>query len=115
MWERTIADVSDPALRVLGSQSYTMHGLVLNRVKIPMKLSVCLLFVALWAVSFGQDALPCGDDNLSCPRTDPDSQPLMCLTVAELCEGNQFCPGGQDEGNNLAALNCRMVHSNCER
>jgi len=34
----------------------------------------------------------------------------MCFTVDELCEGNEFCPGGQDEGENLAALNCKMYH-----
>ena len=92
-----------PHAEYLSSQNYSI---ILHGVIIPMKISLCLFFVPLWAFSFGQDALPCGVDNLSCPRTDPDSQPLMCFTVAELCEGNQFCPGGQDEGDHLAALNC---------
>ena len=74
---------------------------------IPMKISLCLFFVPLWAFSFGQDALPCGVDNLSCPRTDPDNQPRLCFTMAQLCEGSQLCSGGQDEGDNLAALNCK--------
>ena len=95
-----------PYAEYLSSQNCSMHRFILHGVTTPMKISLCLLFVPLWAFSFGQDALPCGVDNLSCPRTDPDSQPQTCFTVAELCEGNQFCPGGQDEGDHLAALNC---------
>lgn len=54
-------------------------------------------------------ALPCGEDNLSCPRLD---DALQCYTQAELCNGVQDCAGGSDEGMNLISLECKqLTHS----
>ena len=46
-------------------------------------------------------ALPCGDDNLSCPTTG------RCLTTDQLCDGIDDCPGGIDEGDDFASLDCK--------
>ena len=46
-------------------------------------------------------ALPCGDDNLSCPA------PFICLTTDHLCDGTEDCPGGIDEGVEFASLDCK--------
>ena len=51
------------------------------------------------------NALPCGGDNLSCVNV-----PTTCLTVAQVCNGNNDCsPGaGIDEGGALfASLDCK--------
>ena len=42
-------------------------------------------------------------DNLSCPRDDGT---LQCYSRSQLCNGNQDCVGGSDEGLNLNALDC---------
>ena len=55
-------------------------------------------------------ALPCGEDNFSCPRIgDISTIPLMCYTFDELCNGIQFCSGGSDEGNRstIVSLECK--------
>ena len=46
-------------------------------------------------------ALPCGDDNFSCPGV------FMCLTVDQLCDGTQDCASGIDEGVLFASLDCK--------
>ena len=46
-------------------------------------------------------ALPCGDDNLSCPSNG------MCLTRDQLCDNATDCPGGIDEGVDFASLDCK--------
>ena len=47
-------------------------------------------------------ALPCGDDNLSCPSNG------MCLTVDQLCDDEPNCPSGVDEGGQVfASLDCK--------
>lgn len=51
---------------------------------------------------------PCGVDNLSCPRLN-DSFPLECYTRGMLCDGDNFCTGGSDEGENLVALDCELL------
>ena len=48
--------------------------------------------------------LPCGDDNLSCPRLDGV---LECYNRSMLCDDEVFCMGGSDEGQDLVALNCK--------
>ena len=53
------------------------------------------------------NALPCGDENLSCV-----SVPTICLTVGQLCNSNfTDCPGtgtAIDEGGTLfASLDCK--------
>lgn len=48
--------------------------------------------------------LPCGEDNLACPRADGV---MECFNGSMLCDGTPFCAGGSDEGYNLAALNCK--------
>ena len=53
------------------------------------------------------NALPCGDENLSCVNV-----PAICLTVGQLCNGNfTDCPGAGtaiDEGGALfASLDCK--------
>ena len=45
--------------------------------------------------------------NFSCPRTDPDSETLQCISTSQLCDGSGLCSGGQDEGDNLAKLDCK--------
>ena len=59
------------------------------------------------AVTACQETLSC-TDNLSCPRTDPDSETLQCISTSQLCDGSELCSGGQDEGENLAALDCKQ-------
>lgn len=39
--------------------------------------------------------LPCGDDNLSCPRADNVTQ---CFSRSDLCNLVTVCPDGADEG-----------------
>ena len=54
--------------------------------------------------------LPCGEDNLSCPRIGSLSEiPLMCYTFGELCDGVELCAGGSDEGRNttIISLECK--------
>ena len=51
-------------------------------------------------------ALPCGEDNLSCPRLD---NALQCYTQAQLCNRIQDCAGGSDEGMNLISLACKQI------
>ena len=46
-------------------------------------------------------ALPCGDDNLSCPVV------FMCLTTDQLCDGTQDCASSIDEGMHFASLDCK--------
>ena len=51
------------------------------------------------------NALPCGDENLSCVNV-----PTTCLTVDQVCDGDNDCsPGASiDEGGTLfARLDCK--------
>ena len=53
--------------------------------------------------------LPCGVDNLSCPRTGNNSgEPLECYVWEELCNGVEICDGGTDEGRNIVSLECEL-------
>lgn len=65
-----------------------------------------VVLIAAAALSISQDTLLCGTDNLSCPRSDPDSQSLQCITASQLCDGSSLCSGGQDEGENLSTVDC---------
>lgn len=73
-----------------------------------MKNSVCLILFAVATLSSGQGTLSCGTDNLSCPRGDPDSQILQCITASQLCDGTSLCSGGHDEGENLSTVECKI-------
>ena len=51
------------------------------------------------------NALPCGEDNLSCTNV-----PTTCLTADQICNGNNDCSPGSaiDEGGELfASLDCK--------
>ena len=53
------------------------------------------------------NALPCGEDNLSCINVfDPDD-PNDCLTRAQLCNVMDDCVGGEDEGVGSNTLVCK--------
>ena len=67
------------------------------------------VLAALVAVSRCQETLTC-TDNLSCPRSDPDSESLQCITTSQLCDGSTLCSGGQDEGDNLSTLDCKEAN-----
>ncbi len=73
---------------------------------------------ALWiyliaAVLIGRHVYgQCPPDNLSCPRNDPNNDPLECYQTAELCNGVNFCDDGSDEGG-VAALDCKSVFIAC--
>ena len=57
----------------------------------------------------GEDPDPNNDrDNLSCPRSD---NVLQCYSRGMLCDGNQDCTGGSDEGVNTA-LECGKLQFN---
>ena len=78
-------------------------------------LSLLLLLVLQLHCIIGQGpigfALPCGEDNFSCPRIgDLSIIPLMCYTFDELCDGVEFCSGGSDEGNRdtIISLECKL-------
>ena len=59
----------------------------------------------------GEDPDPNNDrDNFSCPLVDPNA--LQCYSRDMLCDGNEFCDGGSDEGTNLVALECSKLRSN---
>ena len=80
------------------------------------RLLVCLLVACvLLEVVRGQEGgigfdLPCGVDNLSCPRIGNLSEiPLRCFRRQELCNGLPFCDGGTDEGLNIVSLECKMT------
>lgn len=84
------------------------------------KLVVLYLFLAVAHRVVGQDLQignrrPCQDpgfdpdpnnpeDNLSCPLLNPNL--LQCYSEAQLCDGDEFCDGGSDEGDNVVALEC---------
>ena len=79
-------------------------------------VGLALLLVG-WEAVRGQGAigseLPCGEDNLSCPRIGNLSQiPLQCYTREELCNGTAFCEDGSDEGRNttIVSLECKMAN-----
>ena len=60
--------------------------------------------------------LPCGEDNLSCPRIGNLSEiPLMCYPWEELCNGMEVCEGGSDEGRNttIISLECKLIRLQC--
>ena len=84
---------------------------------------VCLLLAVVQrtvgqSFSIGND-LPCEDrddpdpnndrDNLSCPLLDPNE--LQCYSRDMLCDGNEDCDGGSDEGTNLVALECSKLQN----
>ena len=52
------------------------------------------------------NALPCGNDNLSCPGED------QCFNSSMLCDGERFCSVGTDEGMGVDSLNCECLHAN---
>ena len=53
------------------------------------------------------NALPCGEDNLSCVNLfDQDDPRPVCLTTDQLCDGTNDCEGGMDEGAQFAILDC---------
>ena len=56
-----------------------------------MKTALCLVILAITSLSSGEDNLRCGTDNLSCPDNGD------CITVPQLCNLVNDCPGGQDE------------------
>ena len=59
----------------------------------------------------GEDPDPNNDrDNLSCPLLDPNE--LQCYSMTMLCDGNQDCVGGSDEGTDLVALECGKLQFN---
>ena len=58
----------------------------------------------------GEDPDPNNDrDNLSCPVLDDE---LQCYSRGMLCDGNQDCTGGSDEGVNIEALECGKLQFN---
>ena len=67
------------------------------------------IFTVVLRLASSQDTLSCDTDNLSCPRSDPDSESLQCITTSELCDGTNLCSGGQDEGENLSTLDCKTL------
>ena len=66
-----------------------------------------IVIITVTTLSGCQDTLICGTENLSCPRSDPDGQSLQCITASQLCDGSSLCPGGQDEGEHLSAVDCK--------
>ena len=84
------------------------------RQALTMRRSVILcLALALSAYCYAQNltignALPCGDDNMSCVPGE------LCYTRDEVCNGAAFCPVfGEDEGDPtiLNALDCKRYHT----
>ena len=56
--------------------------------------------------------LPCGEDNLSCPRIGNLSIiPLQCYNRSQLCDGVMFCDGSSDEGlsTTISSLECKSI------
>ena len=45
-------------------------------------------------------------DNLSCEFVSPGG--TFCYSRSELCNGNRVCLTGSDEGDNIAALDCKF-------
>ena len=45
-------------------------------------------------------------DNLSCEFVAPGG--TFCYFRSELCNGNRVCLTGSDEGDNIAALDCKF-------
>ena len=79
----------------------------------PKRISILYLLLAaiflpstLGQGSIGNE-LPCGVDNLSCPRIE--NTPLECYNMTMLCDGMDFCTGGSDEGRNLVSLDCKCL------
>ncbi|CAI8052154.1 Sodium/calcium exchanger 2 [Geodia barretti] len=64
-----------------------------------------VLFTAVAVSVSAEETLSC-TDNLSCPRTDPDTETLQCIFTSQLCDDTELCSGGQDEGENIASLDC---------
>ena len=59
------------------------------------------------AVSLG---VPSPSDNLSCEFSTPGQE--ACYARSQLCNGVNFCLTGSDEGDNIAALDCKLkAHS----
>ncbi len=54
------------------------------------------------------NALPCGEDNLSCFNPVNPDDPNDCLTTDQLCDGTADCASGLDEGNQFASLDCKQ-------
>ena len=77
---------------------------------VPLLLAAQLLTIA------GQGPigfeLPCGTDNLSCPRIGTNL-PLECYEWDELCNGEEICDGGSDEGRNItiSSLECKQSYN----
>ena len=46
-------------------------------------------------------------DNLSCEFVAPGG--TFCYSRSELCNSDQICPTGSDEGANIAALDCEIT------
>ena len=66
-----------------------------------------VLFTAVAVSVSAEETLSC-TDNLSCPRTDPDTETLQCIFTSQLCDDTELCSGGQDEGENIASLDCKQ-------
>ena len=73
-------------------------------------LVIPLVFLVLQRVDSQNNdtgnALPCGDDNLSCLNPANPDNPNICLTTDQLCDGTNDCASGLDEGTNFANLDC---------
>ena len=50
-------------------------------------------------------------DNLSCEFVVPGG--MRCYSRSELCNGDQICLTGSDEGDNIAALDCKIAINVC--
>ena len=91
-----------------------------------MECSLKLAILALTFISSGQAQLPdqariigeddpCArelgvaspSDNLSCEFVAPGG--TRCYFRSELCDGDQVCLTGSDEGANFAALDCKFA------
>lgn len=88
---------------------------------------ISLLVLALLTSAHGQDLAavppeariiaeddPCAadlgvaspSDNLSCEFVAPGG--TFCYARSELCDNNRICLTGSDEGDNIAALDCKF-------
>jgi len=76
---------------------------------------VSVLVLGLVSVAVAQGPIgstdPClaigFNDNLSCEISLDPLVPLVCYSRDQLCDGNDDCSTGSDEGENIAALECK--------
>ena len=57
--------------------------------------------------------VPSPSDNLSCEFVAPGG--TGCYSRSELCNGDRICLTGSDEGDNIAALDCKITINNYYR